>query len=47
MINYLKIPLLVIMLAGGYMTNEVQAGSNLEAPDDVAKVPADAVTTES
>lgn len=43
--NYLKITVLVLLLAGGNMSNEVNAAGEIPAPDDVAAIPANAMTT--
>jgi len=44
---YFKITMLVLLLAGGNMTNEVNAAGEIPAPEDVAAVPENATVTNS
>jgi len=47
MINFFKITMLVLLLAGGNMTNEVNAAGEIPAPEDVATIPENATVTGS
>jgi FKBP-type peptidyl-prolyl cis-trans isomerase len=45
--NFLKLITLIILLAGGSMTNEVSAAGTIAAPENVSAAPADAIKTAS
>ncbi|MFT5451080.1 MAG: FKBP-type peptidyl-prolyl cis-trans isomerase [Enterobacterales bacterium] len=47
MTNFFKITTLIILLAGGSMTNEVSAADTIAAPENVAAAPADAIKSAS